>query len=147
MASPDADPLELQVSRLSKKIAAGAAFLITQPVFDLERFDAWWKEVTRRGIHEKVAILAGIQPLGPEELAAARRRASGGHSSIPKAMHRARRARRATRRPSERRPSRSPWKRSRSFPAQTGLRGFAICGDGESDTALEIIEKSGLGSK
>ena len=64
VASPDADPLELQVSRLLKKTAAGAAFLITQPVFDLERFDAWWKEARRRGIHQKVAVVAGIQPLG-----------------------------------------------------------------------------------
>ena len=70
VASPDADPLELQVMRLGKKAAAGAGFLITQPVYDLERFDAWWAEVTRRGLHEKVAIVAGIQPLGEAEQAA-----------------------------------------------------------------------------
>ena len=69
VASPYADPLELQISRLAKKARAGAKFLVTQPVFDLERFDAWWQEVTRRGIHEKVAILAGIQPLCDGHLA------------------------------------------------------------------------------
>jgi len=64
VASPEADPLELQVMRLGKKATAGAAFFITQPVDNLERFAAWWAEVTRRGIHEKVAILAGIQAPG-----------------------------------------------------------------------------------
>ncbi len=64
VASPNADPLELQMIRLGKKVSAGAGFLVSQPVYDLERFRAWWAEVSRRGLHEKVAILAGIEPLG-----------------------------------------------------------------------------------
>ena len=64
VASPNADPLELQMIRLGKKVSAGAGFLVSQPVYDLERFNAWWAEVSRRGLHEKVAILAGIEPLG-----------------------------------------------------------------------------------
>ena len=49
VASPNADPLELQMIRLGKKVAAGAGFLVSQPVYDLERFDAWWDEVSRAG--------------------------------------------------------------------------------------------------
>ena len=64
VASPNADPMELQMIRLGKKVSAGAGFLVSQPVYDLERFSAWWAEVSRRGLHEKVAILAGIEPLG-----------------------------------------------------------------------------------
>ena len=71
VAAPYADPLEMQVARLAKKMAGGAKFLITQPVFDLERFETWWNEVTRMGIHEQVAILAGIQPLPDAESAKA----------------------------------------------------------------------------
>jgi methylenetetrahydrofolate reductase (NADPH) len=71
-AAPNADPLELQVLRCAKKVAAGAQFLITQPVFDLERFDAWWAEVTKRGLHEQVAIVAGVEALGDAESARAK---------------------------------------------------------------------------
>ena len=67
VAAPYADPLELQVLRLSKKAAAGAQFLITQPIYDLPRFEAWWNEVKRRGIHQKVAFIAGIEPLHSAE--------------------------------------------------------------------------------
>lgn len=66
VAAPYADPLDLQISRLVKKARAGAKFLVTQPVYDLERFDVWWQEVTRRGVHQMVAILAGIRPLADE---------------------------------------------------------------------------------
>jgi methylenetetrahydrofolate reductase (NADPH) len=143
VASPDADPLEWQVSRLSKKIAAGAKFLITQPVFDIERFNAWWKEVTRRGIHEKVAIVAGIQPLGPDEMAAAKE-GKRRPFRIPETLV-------------ERVGSKSDAAAQRAAAVEialetiktlsglSGLRGFAISSDGDSDTALEIIEKSALG--
>jgi methylenetetrahydrofolate reductase (NADPH) len=63
VASPYADPMELQLPRLAQKIFAGAQFLITQPVFDLDRFGAWWKEVTNHGLHKKAAIIAGIRVL------------------------------------------------------------------------------------
>jgi methylenetetrahydrofolate reductase (NADPH) len=144
VASPDADPLEWQVSRLSKKIAAGATFLITQPVFDIERFGAWWKEVTRRGIHEKVAIVAGIQPLGPDELAEAsdgKRRPFKVPESLLQRVG-------AKSDPAAQRAAavEIALETIKTLSGQKGLRGFAVCGDGQSDTALEIIEKSGLGS-
>ncbi len=63
VAAPFADPLELQVSRLAKKVKAGARFLVTQPIFDLDRFGAWWQAVTQRGLHQQVAILAGVRVL------------------------------------------------------------------------------------
>jgi len=47
VASPYADPLDLQIARLLKKTRAGAKFLVTQPVFDLERF-AWSEHLRRR---------------------------------------------------------------------------------------------------
>ena len=115
VASPDADPLELQVSRLAKKVSAGAAFLITQPVFDLERFDAWWKEVTRRGIHEKVAILAGIQPLPDAELAKARDGQATAAERFPQSTLDRVGSADESGGASARRRSRSPWRRSSGF--------------------------------
>ncbi|MDQ7822366.1 MAG: methylenetetrahydrofolate reductase [Candidatus Eremiobacteraeota bacterium] len=61
--NPFADPLELSVMRLAKKVRAGADFIQTQAVFDLERFREFMKEVCARGLHEQTAILAGVVPL------------------------------------------------------------------------------------
>ena len=62
-ANPFADPLELRVDRLEKKIEAGADFIQTQSVFNLDRFNVWMDEVRDRGLQNKVYILAGITPL------------------------------------------------------------------------------------
>ena len=62
-ANPFADPLEFRVQRLAKKIRAGAQFIQTQPVFDLDRFNEWMEGVRGAGLHEKVAILAGVMPV------------------------------------------------------------------------------------
>jgi methylenetetrahydrofolate reductase (NADPH) len=62
-ANPFADPFELRVHRLAKKAAAGADFIQTQLVFDLPRFRAYMKRAVDLGLHEKVAVLAGVGPL------------------------------------------------------------------------------------
>lgn len=62
-ANPCAEPMEMRLIRLEKKVRAGAAFIQTQPVFDLERFSKWMNLVRERGLHEKTAILAGILPV------------------------------------------------------------------------------------
>lgn len=62
-ANPFADPLEYRVDRLEKKIDAGADFIQTQSVFNLDIFNNWMDEVRSRGLDKKVHILAGITPL------------------------------------------------------------------------------------
>lgn len=62
-ANPFADPFELRVDRLEKKIDAGAEFIQTQSVFNLDKFNVWMDEVRSRGLDKKVYILAGITPL------------------------------------------------------------------------------------
>jgi methylenetetrahydrofolate reductase (NADPH) len=62
-ANPFADPFEYRVKRLEKKIKAGADFIQTQVIYDMERFEKWMAEVRAKGLHEKVYILAGITPL------------------------------------------------------------------------------------
>jgi methylenetetrahydrofolate reductase (NADPH) len=136
VASPYADPLELQVLRLAKKAGSGAQFLITQPVFDVERFARWWQEVTRRGLHQKVAIVAGIRPLHSaeeaEQLAAERPnpqmpeatvaqvRSQGGVAVAVETIQRLKKL--------------------------DGLRGFQICVDGNVGAALEVLDKASLGT-
>jgi methylenetetrahydrofolate reductase (NADPH) len=62
-ANPFADPFEIRVPRLAKKIAAGAEFIQTQCIFNVEKFEMYMKLIRDRGLHEKVFILAGVTPL------------------------------------------------------------------------------------
>lgn len=62
-ANPFADPFELRVPRLAKKITAGADFIQTQCIFDMERFQKWMKLVVEQGLHKKTYILAGLTPV------------------------------------------------------------------------------------
>jgi methylenetetrahydrofolate reductase (NADPH) len=143
VAAPYADPLEMQVARLAKKVSGGARFLITQAVFDLERFETWWSEVTRVGVHERVAILAGILLL-PDAESAKTWAAASPSPMIPDALL-------------ERLASRNDGNGQRAEAIELacetierlsnleGLRGFEIRCDGDHDAADEIIERSGLG--
>jgi methylenetetrahydrofolate reductase (NADPH) len=58
--APGADPSD--GARLAAKVAAGARFVQTQPVYDVSGFAAWLERVGERGLTEKVAILAGMLP-------------------------------------------------------------------------------------
>jgi methylenetetrahydrofolate reductase (NADPH) len=61
-ANPFADPLELRVMRLAKKIAAGADFIQTQCIFNVDKFEKWMEGVREKGLHKKCYILAGVTP-------------------------------------------------------------------------------------
>lgn len=62
-ANPFADPFELRVARLSKKNRAGADFIQTQCVYNVDKFEIWMNGVCERGLHEEISILAGITPM------------------------------------------------------------------------------------
>ncbi len=68
-ANPFADPFEFRVMRLAKKIDAGADFIQTQCVYNMDRFKAWMKMAEAEGLTEKVHILAGVTPLKSEGMA------------------------------------------------------------------------------
>ena len=60
--NPYADPFEYRVARLAKKVKAGADFIQTQAIFDVEKFRRFMEMVRERGLDEKVHILAGVVP-------------------------------------------------------------------------------------
>ncbi|OGO64494.1 MAG: 5,10-methylenetetrahydrofolate reductase [Chloroflexi bacterium RBG_19FT_COMBO_55_16] len=65
-AAPFADPLEFRPYRLAKKVKAGANFIQTQLIYDIEAFQAFMEKVRKLGVHEQTFILAGVGPLkGP----------------------------------------------------------------------------------
>lgn len=57
--NPNAKNLDAQVARLERKIAAGASYVMTQPVFDT----ALVAEMHRRTAHLRVPIFTGVWPL------------------------------------------------------------------------------------
>jgi len=61
--NPFADPFEYRALRLAKKVAAGAQFIQTQIVYNVEKFAKWMEMVRELGLHEKVYILPGVTPL------------------------------------------------------------------------------------
>ena len=62
-ANPFADPFEYRVIRLAKKIDAGADFIQTQCIYNMDRFKEWIKMAREEGLTEKVHILGGVTPL------------------------------------------------------------------------------------
>ena len=68
--NPFAKPMETALDRLNDKVAAGAEFIQTQPIYNIEAFEKWMELVREKELHKKVKILAGITPV--TSLAAAR---------------------------------------------------------------------------
>jgi methylenetetrahydrofolate reductase (NADPH) len=62
-ANPFADPLSFRVVRLAKKINAGADFIQTQCVYNLDRFEEWMKMARDKGLTDNTFILGGVTPL------------------------------------------------------------------------------------
>ena len=62
-ANPFADPFEFRVVRMAKKIAAGAQFIQTQCIYNMEKFTKFMEMANDMGLTEKAFILAGITPL------------------------------------------------------------------------------------
>ncbi len=62
-ANPFAEPHEFRTYRLAKKIAAGADFVQTQCIYNMDRFRQFMRQVVDMGLHEKCYILAGVTPM------------------------------------------------------------------------------------
>jgi methylenetetrahydrofolate reductase (NADPH) len=62
-AAPFAGPRAFRPFRLAKKVQAGANFIQTQLVYDVEAFADFMEKVRQLGLHQKTFILAGVGPL------------------------------------------------------------------------------------
>jgi len=83
--TPMADPIDYRPIRLRKKVAAGADFIQTQGVYDVEQFEGQMRKVVSMGLHERTAILAGI--IVPKSAAMLRyMNASVAGVSVPQAL-------------------------------------------------------------
>jgi len=143
VVSPYADPMDLQLPRLAQKIFVGAQFVVTHPVFDLERFNAWWKEVTNRGLHEKAAFIAGIK-IFTDAAAAKAFSEKRPLPMVPDAML----ARLGLKSGASRGEGiKIALETIEKLSSINGLRGFQVEVDGDADAAIEVLDtlKSKLG--
>lgn len=62
-ANPFGDPIPIRPLRLKKKAIAGADFVQTQLIYDMDTFRAFMKRAVELGVPETTKILAGVGPL------------------------------------------------------------------------------------
>ncbi len=62
-ANPFAEPFEWRVHRLAKKIEAGADFIQTQCIYNMDKMREWVRQANDMGLTEKTYILAGVTPM------------------------------------------------------------------------------------
>ena len=61
-ANPFQTPVELNILRMQKKVEAGAKFIQTGAVYDIEMFNQWLNSMIKEGITAKAVVLAGVLP-------------------------------------------------------------------------------------
>jgi len=61
--NPCIPPYDLRAERLAKKVQAGADFIQTNYVYDVEMLERFMARVRDMGLHEQVYILVGVGPL------------------------------------------------------------------------------------
>lgn len=67
VANPFMRPLPLNIMKLAKKVEAGATFIQTQAVFDINAFSEWLAAAKDAGVLDKAKVLAGVLPLTSAE--------------------------------------------------------------------------------
>ena len=58
--TPMGDPMDFRPYNLKKKVDAGADFIQTQGIYDMELFKSQMEKARNLGLHERTAILAGL---------------------------------------------------------------------------------------
>ncbi len=141
VAHPYLRPLKLNLVQTGKKVAAGAQFLLTQPLWDAAGFAEWMNAVRDAGLHERAYVLACVRPLASAEQAEAiakRHKAA----AIPDAV--IARLRKAGD------PAQEGIAIAAELAAQAkdiqGIRGIHIQSAGQENAVAPIIEAAGLGA-
>src|SRR5262249_29427795 len=81
--NPFAPPYDFRPVRLLKKVEAGARFIQTQIIYNVERFEAFMEKVRDLGLDRRVGILAGGAPVRSARAAPPLRRPRPGVEGPP----------------------------------------------------------------
>jgi len=136
---PYQQPLDLNLLRLRKKIAAGASFVLTQAVFDISGFTTWMDAVRAAGLDRQVAIIASVLPLPSVKQAKLlnRRRTYG---PVPESVI----ARLASAADSASEGIEIAAEMASQLKAIAGVRGIHVLCGGCEAAAATVIQKAGL---
>ena len=143
VANPFMKNPDLHILRLQNKIAAGADFIQTQPVFDMESFKKWMIRVEEAGLLDRIAVLAGVAALKSVKLAGYLRDRVSGINIPDNIMDRLKSV------PEEKQQSEGISicvEQIKSLQQIKGVKGVHIMSIGSEEKIPEIIEQAGLSS-
>lgn len=136
-------PGAVGAERLAKKVEAGAEFVQTQFVFEVDRFAAWMASVREAGLDRRCAILAGVGPIRSRPMLARMQRIPGIHipPSVIRRLHAV---------PEEQVGEESLTIASeviRALRDVPGVAGVHVMAVGMEDAVPGLIERAGLGRR
>jgi methylenetetrahydrofolate reductase (NADPH) len=142
IAHPYLRPMDLNLLALKKKVKAGADFLLTQAVFDIEGFSLWMEAVRAAGFDKRTAVITSVLPLVSVEKARAfqQRRTYGpiGEEIIARLSRSPDPVEEGVRIASE---------RAMQLKNMPGVRGIHILNGGCESLAAAVIKQAGLGAE
>jgi methylenetetrahydrofolate reductase (NADPH) len=144
VANPFMKNLDLHMIRFQNKVAAGADFIQTQPVFDTEAFRRWMTKVEEVGLIDQVPILAGVAALKSLKLAEYLRDRVAGFNIPDHIMDRLKSM------PEDKQQSegiRICVEQIKSLQQIKGVKGVHIMSIGNEEKIPEIIEQAGFPSR
>ncbi len=137
--NPYADPFKFRVTRLAKKVKAGADFIQTQAIYDVAKFGKWMEMVADRGLDNQVHILAGVIPIRSAGMARYMRDYVSGVSVPDEIVTRMEEAK--TAKEEGLRIALEVIEQLKEIP---GVHGIHIMAIGWEDAVPEIVERAGL---
>lgn len=135
-------PPDIEVARLTKKIAAGAQFIQTQYCYDMAAFRAFLERFTDEGLHEKAHLLVGVGPLKSAKSAIWKRRNIAGLNIPDDIVERMRDSRNEAREGIA-----ICIEIVEELKQSKGVAGIHMMAFKQPDSAIEILERCGLDRK
>jgi methylenetetrahydrofolate reductase (NADPH) len=145
VANPYLKPVDLNIIRLTQKVEAGAEFIQTHAVFDIDEFQQWLDTVKQAGLADKTAIIAGVFPLDSAEEAEF---LLNKYTEFQIPAHIPERLKSAGDRQAQKKEGLAICVEIiNKLKNMTGLRGIHILSGGKEETLPDILSASGLSGK
>jgi methylenetetrahydrofolate reductase (NADPH) len=145
VANPYLKPVDLNIIRLTQKVEAGAEFIQTHAVFDIDEFQQWLDTVKQAGLADKTAIIAGVFPLDSAEEAEF---LLNKYTEFQIPAHIPERLKLAGDRQAQKKEGLAICVEIiNKLKNMTGLRGIHILSGGKEETLPDILSASGLSGK
>lgn len=145
VANPCLKPVDLNIIRLTQKVEAGAEFIQTHAVFDIDEFQQWLDAVKQAGLADKTAIIAGVFPLDSAEEAELLLNKYTEFQIPPRIIERLKLA--GDRQAQKKEGLAICVEIINKLKNMNGLRGIHILSGGKEETLPDILSASGLSGK